>query len=514
MTSVARRTGRANDVTIQQFDARSVLGAWTGFTVVGSPSQCVAVKTTRASLAVGSLCVVLTNTAPSVHVASGGMSVAVAWYASSQRPSVRGIAPVPGLATLAELSHISGRARALFDPRRWVLEVVGTACRFQDYVVEDANSIWRVSGANTNGGDVGENLLKDDGLHSRRPLEGRMLVQTEGELLDLGIGQAIALSEDRGGNAHAVAFDDDVVARCPGRIAVNAQFEFQVFVVGKLLIAEEVVGSDEINGLGVGSVASLDNLQQRIEFEGKRDESILVDHRPSLGVTLECRKCLVRRITGRSEALTRLAVTETRHTSKLVVFVQIEKSRHTPVTILSFGVSFAPANSGVCFTGWVVVLTSSFDASARPTSKGGEVVIVGKTPIALVSTNARFASASAQAVALTRDGSKVVTSAVDAFVVFRLPVVVFFATLAMRTGGIPLTVETMATRSSGSPQLFIKEASRGEVVAVARFAFVSVVRRRLMPRLIIVKRQTFAAVRACSVMFASTNQLRAESLAS
>ena len=48
-------TRRANDVPVQQFDARPVIGAWTRLAVLGSSSQRVAVKPGRASLAITSL---------------------------------------------------------------------------------------------------------------------------------------------------------------------------------------------------------------------------------------------------------------------------------------------------------------------------------------------------------------------------------------------------------------------------------------------------------------------------
>lgn len=109
----------------------------------------------------------LTNAASGVDVASRGMSVAVAGNASCQRPSVRRIASVPRLATLAKLSDVTRRTSALFDPRRGIFEVVGSPRRLQDDVVQDADAVRRVSRADADGRDVGENLLKDDGLHAR-----------------------------------------------------------------------------------------------------------------------------------------------------------------------------------------------------------------------------------------------------------------------------------------------------------------------------------------------------------
>ena len=61
--------------------------------------------------------------------------------------------------------------------------------------------------------DVGKDLLKDDGIHTWRPLESRMLVQAESEFLHARVGKTIALREGGGGDAHPVAFDDDVVTR-------------------------------------------------------------------------------------------------------------------------------------------------------------------------------------------------------------------------------------------------------------------------------------------------------------
>jgi len=88
-----------------------------------------------------------------------------------------------------------------------------------------------------------------------------MLVQTKGKLLNLRVGQSITLGEDRRGNAHAIALDNDVVARRPGRVAIDAQLEFEVFVVGELLVAEELGGGIEVDRRGVGRVASFDDLQ-------------------------------------------------------------------------------------------------------------------------------------------------------------------------------------------------------------------------------------------------------------
>ena len=47
--------------------------------------------------------------------------------------------------------------------------------------------------------------------------------------------------------------------------------------------------------------------------------------------------------------------------------------------------------------------------------------------------NPRDKPASTKDVALTRDGAKIITSAMNAFVIFWLSVVVLFAMLAMRT---------------------------------------------------------------------------------
>lgn len=97
-----------------------------------------------------------------------------------------------------------------------------------------------------------------------------------------------------------------------------------------------------------------------------------------------------------------MAVTKTSHATEFVVLVQVEKSRHTPVTILSLGMRLAPTDTGVGLAGRVVVLTSGLNAGARATSERRKVVVVGKATIALVTANARFASASSQTVALAR----------------------------------------------------------------------------------------------------------------
>ena len=65
-----------------------------------------------------------------------------------------------------------------------------------------------------------------------------------------------------------------------------------------------------------------------------------------------------------------------------------------PVTILSLGMRLAPADTGVCLASRVVVLTTGLNAGARAASERRKVVVVGKTTIALVTANTRFASVS------------------------------------------------------------------------------------------------------------------------
>jgi len=210
--------------------------------------------------------------------------------------------------------------------------------------------------------------------------------------------------------------------------------------------------------------------------------------------------------------LTGLAITEASHASELVIFVQIEKTRHTPVAILALGMRFASADASVCFASGIVILASGFDAGARSTSEGREVVKVGQASIALRSSYARFTSASTETVALAGYRAQIVATAMNALVILGLPIVIFFAALAMWTGCISLAIEAMPSRARGSPQFLVEKASGGEVVAVARFAFVSVGASRFLPWLIVVKRQAFSAIRTCCMMFASANQFRAESL--
>ena len=62
------------------------------------------------------------------------------------------------------------------------------------------------------------------------------------------------------------------------------------------------------------------------------------------------------------------------------------------------------------------------------------------------------------------------------------------------TSCISLTVEAVSAWSSRSPQFLIEKASCCEIVAVARFALVGVIRRCLLPWLVIVEWKTLAAV--------------------
>ena len=157
----------AYDVSVQQFHAGSIIGTRTRLTIVRCSPQRVAVESTRASFAVGAFRVVLADTTTGIHVAGGRVPVAVARDASSQRSAVRWIATISGLAALAELADVSGRARALFHPRRRIVQVAGTRRRFQDDVVQDADAVGGVRGANADGSHVGQDLLEDDRFHPR-----------------------------------------------------------------------------------------------------------------------------------------------------------------------------------------------------------------------------------------------------------------------------------------------------------------------------------------------------------
>ena len=263
----------------------------------------------------------LADAAAGVDVAGGGVAVAVARNATGERAAVRGISSVSGFAALAELSHVSGGAGALLDPGRGVFAVVGSARGFQDDVVEGADAVGRVGGADADGRHVGQDLLEDDGFHARRPLERRMLVKAEGKLLvGARVGQPVALGEDGRGNPHPVSLDDDVVARRPRRIAVHAQLERQVFVVGKLLIRQKLIRGDEVDGFGIGSVPRLHALQERIELERQRDVPVQIHRLPPFRVALRVKQMREGRV--RSRAMRRMharAVVSTPFVEKTVI---------------------------------------------------------------------------------------------------------------------------------------------------------------------------------------------------
>ena len=222
------------------------VGAGTRFAVGGGSSERVAVEAAPAAFAVLAGRVVLTDTPAAFSVADVGVTVAVAGHAARKRSSVGRFVTVTGSARLAKLTDVAFGTVAAFDPagRRTASSTPG---RFQFDVVQETDAARRVSGADLQRRQIGEDADEIARRQTRIPAVIGVFVQPELIELTLHARQLVALAEDRQRYAKTGALQDDVFDRSASSDVADAQRELQQLVVTGPLVAQEAFRSREVN---------------------------------------------------------------------------------------------------------------------------------------------------------------------------------------------------------------------------------------------------------------------------
>jgi len=198
-----------SDVSTEQFNTWAVVRAGAWFAVVWCASQCVSVVSLRATLAVVSYSVVLADTTSVLNIAHIRMTIAVAWYATSEGVLSCRVAVVPWGTGLTELTYISLWAGTLLNMADLIVSTTW-AGRLQLNVIQEADSSRCVGASNLDGCDVGEKFLVVHGGQYGHPLVVGVLMQTEFVILGHCAWYWVGLGKNWGGDSHSVSFNDDV----------------------------------------------------------------------------------------------------------------------------------------------------------------------------------------------------------------------------------------------------------------------------------------------------------------